>query len=130
MAFAIAAAVLVAVYVIFVAALALAGRRTGARAVAGFIPDGFVLLKRLLGDPRIPRSHRALVAAAIGYLAMPIDIVPDVIPVAGQLDDAIVLVLVLRAVLRAAGPDMLREHWPGPESSLRLLTRHLTKPVA
>jgi uncharacterized membrane protein YkvA (DUF1232 family) len=130
MAFAIAAAVLLACYVIFVAALALAGRRTGARAIAGFIPDGLVLLKRLLGDSRIPRSRRALVVAAIGYLAMPIDLVPDVIPVAGQLDDAIVLVLVLRAVLRAAGPDTLREHWPGPESSLRLLTRHLVRPEA
>lgn len=48
-----------------------------------------------------------------GYLALPFDLVPDFIPVAGQLDDALLLALVLRAVLRSGGEDLLREHWPG-----------------
>jgi uncharacterized membrane protein YkvA (DUF1232 family) len=58
-----------------------------------------------------------------GYLAMPLDLVPDFIPVAGQLDDAIIVALVLRAVLRAGGPELLREHWPGPDASLNALVR-------
>ncbi len=55
------------------------------------------------------------------YLASPIDLVPDFIPVAGQLDDAILVALVLRGVLRAAGEEVVRGHWRGPERSLRLL---------
>jgi uncharacterized membrane protein YkvA (DUF1232 family) len=54
---------------------------------------------------------------------MPIDLVPDFVPVAGQLDDAIVVALVLRTVLRSGGPELLREHWPGPESSLAVVSR-------
>jgi uncharacterized membrane protein YkvA (DUF1232 family) len=122
MALVLVAAVLLACYVALVATLVLAGRRTRAGAVAGFVPDCFVLFKRLLRDPRVPRSRRALVWLAVGYLALPFDLVPDMIPVAGQLDDAIVVVLVLRAVLRASGREMVREHWPGPESSLRFIT--------
>jgi uncharacterized membrane protein YkvA (DUF1232 family) len=54
---------------------------------------------------------------------MPIDLVPDFIPVVGQLDDAIVVALVLRTVLRSGGPALLREHWPGPPSSLQVVRR-------
>ncbi len=48
---------------------------------------------------------------------------PDFIPVAGQLDDAIVLALVLRSVLRGSGPELVREHWRGPERSLAVVLR-------
>jgi uncharacterized membrane protein YkvA (DUF1232 family) len=98
-----------------------AGRRTDARALAGFIPDCLVLVKRLLGDPRVPRRRKLLLVLLIAYLAMPIDLVPDFIPVAGQLDDAIVAALVLRAVLRSSGEALLREHWTGPPRSLELV---------
>jgi uncharacterized membrane protein YkvA (DUF1232 family) len=113
----------VIVYALFVAVLALAGRRSDARAVAGFIPDCIVLFRRLLGDPRMPRRYRFIVVALLGYLALPFDVVPDFIPVAGQLDDAIVVALVLRAILRAGGLDLIEEHWPGPRSSLALILR-------
>jgi uncharacterized membrane protein YkvA (DUF1232 family) len=119
----IALAALVTLYAGFVLALVAAGRRTDARAWAGFIPDCIVLLKRLIGDERVPRGRKLLLGALIGYLALPIDLVPDFIPVAGQLDDAIVVALVLRSVLRAAGEAPIREHWPGPETSLRLILR-------
>jgi uncharacterized membrane protein YkvA (DUF1232 family) len=63
-----------------------------------------------------------LVALA-GYLALPFDLVPEFIPVAGQLDDALIVALVLRSLLRAGGESLVREHWPGPDTSLSLVLR-------
>ena len=119
----IAACVLV-LYAGFVVTLIVAGRRPSARDLARFIPDCIVLVSRLLRDPRVPRRHKLLLGALIGYLALPFDIVPDFIPVAGYLDDALLVVLTLRAVLRGPGGALLREHWPGPDSSLALLAGH------
>jgi len=110
-------------YVALVVALVLAGRRTDARSVAGSIPDCVVLFKRLLADPRVAWWRKAAFAGLIVYLAMPIDLVPDFIPVAGQLDDAIVVALVLRTLLRSSGEPLLREHWPGPQRSLQFISR-------
>jgi uncharacterized membrane protein YkvA (DUF1232 family) len=114
-------AVALTAYVAVVLALVLTGRRSEARAVAGFIPDCIVLSKRMLGDPRVAWWRKALVAGLVAYLAVPFDLVPDFVPIAGQLDDAIIVVLVFRAVLRAPGQSLLREHWPGPERSLRVI---------
>lgn len=113
----------VVLYAVAVGALVAAGRRSEARALAGFIPDCVVLVKRLLGDPRVPRRRKAILVLLAGYLALPFDFVPDFIPVAGQLDDAIVVALALRAVMRSGGEALLREHWPGPETSLELVRR-------
>ena len=111
------------VYAALVLALILAGRRADARALAGFVPDCVVLFRRLLGDGRVSGWRKAAVIGLIAYLAMPIDLVPDFIPVAGQLDDAILVALVLRLVLRSGGPELLREHWPGPDESLAVVSR-------
>lgn len=119
----IAAGAVLAIYAAFVVALVLAGRRQDARALAGFIPDCIVLFRRLIADERVSRRRKLLLAALIGYLVLPIDLIPDFIPVAGQLDDAIIVALVLRSVLRAGGPQLLREHWPGPPASLAAMTR-------
>jgi uncharacterized membrane protein YkvA (DUF1232 family) len=113
----------VVAYGSFVGGLAIAGRSADARAVAGFVPDCVVLFRRLLGDSRLPPRRRAIVIALVGYLAIPFDVVPDFIPVAGQLDDAIVVALALRAILRGSGPEMIEEHWPGPRSSLSFILR-------
>jgi uncharacterized membrane protein YkvA (DUF1232 family) len=113
----------IAIYLAFVLALVLAGRRSDARALAAFIPDCIVLFRRLLGDPRVSGWRKATIVILIGYLAMPIDLVPDFIPVAGQLDDAIVVAFMLRTVLRSGGPELLREHWPGPDASLAVVSR-------
>ena len=106
-----------------VAALVLAGRRSDATALARFIPDCLVLFRRLLADARLPRGRKVLLIATLGYLAMPFDLVPDFIPVAGQLDDVIIVGLVLRSVLRSGPPGLLHEHWPGPLRSLAVLER-------
>jgi uncharacterized membrane protein YkvA (DUF1232 family) len=111
------------------------GRRLGARrggapccrpayrALAGFIPDCLVLLRQLLADPRVPRSRKCLLVGLVGYLALPFDLVPGFIPIAGQLDDVIVVGLVLRAVVRTDGGGLVRKHWPGPQRSLELVLR-------
>jgi uncharacterized membrane protein YkvA (DUF1232 family) len=119
----IATALLLAIYAPLVSALLLAGRRQDARAIAGFIPDCIVLFHRLLADRRVPRRRKLLLGALIGYLAIPFDLIPDFIPVAGQLDDALIVALVLRSFLRTSGRELLHEHWPGPASSLYALTR-------
>jgi uncharacterized membrane protein YkvA (DUF1232 family) len=116
-------ACLLVVYAAFVVVVIVAGRWQAMRGVAGFLPDCIVLLKRLLGDPRVHRRHKLLLGALIGYLALPIDLVPDFIPVAGHLDDAVAVALALRLVLRGSGTELLREHWPGPESSLAVVLR-------
>ncbi len=109
-------------YLGFVGALVVAGRHGSARAVAGFVPDCIVLFRRLLADARVPRSRKLVLWALIAYLALPIDVVPDFIPVAGQLDDVVIVVLALRLVLRS-GRDVVTELWPGPPASLALILR-------
>ncbi len=111
------------VYAVLVLVLVLAGRRESARALAGFIPDCVVLCSRLLRDPRVPRRKKLLLVALAGYLALPFDLVPDFIPVAGHLDDVIITALVLRSLLRGGGEPLVRAHWPGPESTLALVLR-------
>jgi uncharacterized membrane protein YkvA (DUF1232 family) len=71
----------------------------------------------------VPRRKKVLLIALTGYLALPFDLVPDFIPVAGQLDDVVIVALVLRSLLRADGESLVREHWPGPENSLALVLR-------
>jgi uncharacterized membrane protein YkvA (DUF1232 family) len=110
-------------YGAFVGWLVLLGRREDARALAGFVPDCVVLVRRLLGDHRVPRRTKLLLLALVAYLASPIDLVPDFIPIAGQLDDAIIVALVLRAVMRSGERELVRQHWPGPAVSLGALVR-------
>ncbi len=113
----------VLLWALAVAALVAAGRGADARALARFVPDCVVLFRRLLAYERIPRRRKLALVALLGYLASPIDLVPDFIPVAGQLDDVLAVVLVLRFVLRSADDDLLAEHWPGPPRALALLRR-------
>jgi uncharacterized membrane protein YkvA (DUF1232 family) len=120
---AVALGALLLLWALAVAALAVAGRGAEARALARFIPDCMVLFRRLLADERVPRRRKLALVGALGYLALPFDLVPDFIPVAGQADDALVVALVLRSVLRSAPPGLLAEHWPGPDESLAVLTR-------
>ena len=119
----IAAGCTLALYLAFVLTLLALGRRQDARAWAGFVPDCVVLFRRLLADERLSRGRKLLIGALVAYLALPFDLVPDFIPVAGQLDDAIAVAFVLRTVLRGAGPELVREHWPGPPSSLAVMLR-------
>jgi uncharacterized membrane protein YkvA (DUF1232 family) len=110
-------------YVVAIAALIAAGRREDARALAGFVPDCAVMVGRLARDQRISRTRRAALFIVLGYLALPIDLVPDFLPGIGQLDDAVLLGLALRLIVRGGGGELVRQAWPGPEASLTLVLR-------
>ncbi len=97
------------------------GRREDARELAAFIPDCVVLFRRLLGDGRVPRRAKVALALLLLYLVTPFDLVPDFIPVAGQLDDALLVAAVLAYVARSAGRDLIEELWPGSERGLRVV---------
>lgn len=88
-------------------------------------PDVVRLIRRLAADPTVSRGVRVWLLILLGYLIMPIDLVPDFIPVIGYADDAIVVALVLRFASRHAGTAALDRHWPGTPQGLQAL-RSLT----
>ena len=118
---------LVLVWVVLVAALCLVGRRYDdpltLRDVLRLVPDVVRLLRRLAADPELPRGLRVRLLLLVGYLLLPIDLVPDVIPVVGYADDAVLVALVIRSVVRAAGSDALDRHWPGTPEGLLAVKR-------
>ncbi|MGQ0849166.1 MAG: YkvA family protein [Actinomycetota bacterium] len=79
------------------------------------VPNLLKLLGRLLKDPRVPRRSKVLVGAVLAYLMLPIDIIPDVIPVAGALDDLFLVVFSLNHLIKRAGEEVVAEHWDGPQ---------------
>ncbi len=90
----------------------------GLRDALRLLPDLLRLLRRLLADRTLPAGVRIRVALLVAYLAMPFDLVPDIVPVIGYADDAVVVALVLRSVVRRAGVEALRRHWPGTPQGL------------
>jgi uncharacterized membrane protein YkvA (DUF1232 family) len=121
--FLIALAVVAGVYIVAVGALLLAGRRTAAREVAALLPNLLRLFKGLVRDPRVPRGSKALLLFGAAWVASPIDLIPEFIPVLGPLDDAVVAALILRHLLRTAGRDVIAEHWRGDPATLDRLIR-------
>lgn len=87
------------------------------------VPDLVRLVRSLAGDASLPGGVRRRLGLLLAYLALPIDLVPDVIPVLGYADDVIVVGLVLRSVVRVAGEDALVRHWPGSPAGLALVRR-------
>jgi uncharacterized membrane protein YkvA (DUF1232 family) len=114
----IAAACAVALWLLAIILLIAVGRRSQARVLATLIPNLVVLFRGLLGDPRVPRSSKGWLWFALAWLISPIDLIPEFIPVAGPLDDAIVAALVLRHVLRRTDRAVLVDHWRGDLSTL------------
>lgn len=81
------------------------------------------LVRRLAADKTLPRGVRVRLALLLLYLAMPIDVIPDFIPVLGYADDAIIVTAVQRGVVRRAGLDKVRAHWPGTDDGFAALAR-------
>jgi uncharacterized membrane protein YkvA (DUF1232 family) len=120
------AAALIAAWLLFVAIMYVARPDDRSlREAARLLPDTLRLLRRLATDTDIARRVRWVVWVLVVYLALPIDLVPDFIPVVGYADDLILVALVLRHVLRRSGTDKLREHWPGKPEELVALHRML-----
>jgi uncharacterized membrane protein YkvA (DUF1232 family) len=92
------------------------------------IPDTLRLVRKLATDRTIPLATRIPVWLLVAYLASPVDLVPDFVPVVGYADDAILTALVLRRLVRKVGPDKLAEHWPGTPDGLDRLRRLLRLP--
>jgi uncharacterized membrane protein YkvA (DUF1232 family) len=90
------------------------------------LPDLIRLIKRLAADPDTPSGVRIRLALLLVYLALPIDLIPDFVPVIGYADDAIIVALALRSATRRAGPDALARHWPGTPEGLNAL-KHLCR---
>lgn len=118
---------LLLVWVLLVLALLVAARREDRRVdlreALRLVPDVVRLVRRLAGDSSLPRGVRWRLVGLLGYLALPVDLVPDVIPVIGFADDVVVVALVLRSVVRRAGPEALDRHWPGTPEGLALVRR-------
>jgi uncharacterized membrane protein YkvA (DUF1232 family) len=115
------------VWLVLVACLWRAARGTpdqaSLREALRLLPDLIRLLRRLAGDPSVPRGVRLRLALLLAYLLTPIDLIPDFIPVLGYADDAIVVAIALRSVTRHAGPAALDRHWPGTPAGLATLRR-------
>ena len=87
------------------------------------LPDLIRLLKNLATDSSQPRGVRVRLALLMAYLAFPLDLIPDFIPVLGYADDAIIVLAVLRSTARHVGIESLRAHWPGTEDGFTALCR-------
>jgi uncharacterized membrane protein YkvA (DUF1232 family) len=87
------------------------------------LPDVIRLLRRLAADRSMPRGVRVRLWLVFAYLAVPVDLVPDFLPVIGYADDAVIVAAGLRSVVRRAGPDAVRDHWPGSPDGLAALWR-------
>ncbi|MDA1358940.1 DUF1232 domain-containing protein [Glycomyces luteolus] len=112
------------IWIALVIALAVAGPRGPLlREALRVLPDLLRLLRRLAADADLPRGVRILLVLLFAYLALPFDLVPDFIPVLGYADDAIVVALVLRSVVRRAGIEAVRGHWPGTADGFAVLCR-------
>jgi uncharacterized membrane protein YkvA (DUF1232 family) len=119
-----AGAALLLAWLALVVALVLARPRGALLAEAlRLLPDVLRLIRRLAADPGLPRGVRFRLGALLVYLAVPVDLIPDFIPVLGYADDAIIVTAVLRSVARRAGTAAVRAHWPGTDDGFAALAR-------
>lgn len=94
------------------------GRRGGLRELVWLVPRLAGLIARLVADPRVPGRTKVVLGAAAAYLASPVDLIPDFVPVLGYLDDALLVAVVLDGLLNHVDRAVLLEHWPGEPASL------------
>lgn len=86
-----------------------------------FIPNMLYMCGRLLADPRVPATEKALLGGAIVYAIIPFDLIPDMIPFVGQIDDAYLIALTLLRLMERTDPRVVREHWRGGGDVVELI---------
>jgi uncharacterized membrane protein YkvA (DUF1232 family) len=119
----VALLVVLVVWAVAIAVLFLVGRGLAAKRLLTLVPNLVSLFRGLLADDRVPVTSKLLLGAGLVWIVSPIDLVPEFIPVLGPFDDAIVGALVLRHVVRRAGPSVVAAHWHGDEATLAMLLR-------
>ena len=113
----------VSLWLLAIGGLVLVGKPAAAREIATLLPNLIALFRGLRKEPGVSRFDKMLIVIAVVWIASPIDLIPEFIPVLGPLDDALVAALVLRRLVRAAGTDAVKRHWRGSEESLRVILR-------
>jgi uncharacterized membrane protein YkvA (DUF1232 family) len=115
---------LVVIWLVLLGGMILAKPASGTlRETARIVPDAVRLVRRLAADKALHWGVRARLWFLLAYLASPIDLIPDFIPVIGFVDDAVIMSLVLRGVIKRAGVEAVRERWPGTPDGLDTLIR-------
>ncbi len=122
----LAGAVILTWLALFVALIVVRPKGNLLREALRILPDLVRLLRNLSTDSTLPRGVRIRLVLLMVYLALPIDLIPDFIPVLGYADDAIVVVAVLRSVVRRVGLEPVRGHWPGTPDGFAALCRLAT----
>ena len=87
------------------------------------LPDVLRLVKRVATDRAVPGAARLMLWLQLAYLLSPVDLIPDIVPVIGYADDAIIAIIALRLVARRAGAEPITRHWPGTDIGLAIVRR-------
>jgi uncharacterized membrane protein YkvA (DUF1232 family) len=103
-----------------------AARQTSLKEYALLAPRLIKLLVRLMRDPRVQPRSKALLLVTVGYLVSPIDVIPDMVPGVGQLDDIIIVAFALDHLLNRIPEELVQEHWDGDEDILEVV-RHVVE---
>jgi uncharacterized membrane protein YkvA (DUF1232 family) len=103
-----------------------AARQTSLKEYALLAPRLIKLLVRLMRDPRVQPRSKAVLLVTVGYLVSPIDIIPDMVPGVGQLDDLIIVAFALDHLLNRIPEELVKEHWDGDEDVLEVV-RHVVE---
>ena len=119
----IAGGILVGLWLLAAVVLLAIGRKTTSRELVTFLPNLIRLFRGLLRDERVPHSSKVLLLLGGFWLASPIDLIPEFLPGVGALDDAVVAGLVLRHLVKRAGPDVVKDHWRGDPKTIGLMLR-------
>lgn len=93
------------------------------------MPDLVRMLRRIATDPDLPIGLRVRLWMLLGYLLSPIDLVPDIVPVMGYVDDVIVAIWALRWILNRLGTSAVSERWPGDAVGLETVLRFAGGPA-
>lgn len=122
-AFGILGTMVVAWAILAITLLAARPRGTALGEFVRLLPDTLRLFRGLIRDPAVQVSVKIRLWLLLGYLASPLDLIPDFVPLIGYADDAIIAAIVLRSVIRRAGPEKVRQHWQGTADGLQALFR-------